>query len=261
MKSKSRHQRRPRARDEGGHATLRLFGLHPVRAALANSSRQCHRLHVTANARQRLGDALDVADVEIRDTETDGINRLVGKDAVHQGAVLECDPLERLDQSELYQLADARLVLVLDQVTDPHNVGAILRSAVALAADAVLVTARNAPPETGTLAKSASGALDHIVLGELRNVSKALATLNEHGFVSVGLDSDGVADMTETLEAERPERIALVLGAEGRGLRQGTREACTHLARLDMPGAIRSLNVSNAAALALYIARKSLDAK
>lgn len=236
---------------------LRLYGLHTVRAALANPRRTSHALHVTPNALERLGPLPDGLRVE--QTDTMALNRMVGSEAVHQGLVLDCEPLERLDGSELHQLADERLVLVLDQVTDPHNVGAILRSAVAMGAGAVLATVRNAPPETGVLAKSASGALDHIVVGEVRLMAKALGELSEHGFLTVGLDSEGAVDLPDAF-APPPERVALVLGAEGRGLREGTREACSVLARLDMPGPIRSLNVSNAAVLALYLARRALGA-
>ena len=236
-------------------ATLRLYGLHTVRAALANPDRRCHALHLTANAKTRLG---ALPEMPVQEADTAALDRLVGREAVHQGVVLECDALDRLDGSELYRLADAQLVLVLDQVTDPHNVGAILRSAVAMGAKAVLVTARKAPAETGVLAKSASGALDHITVAEIRHMRKALEELAEMDFATVGLDSDGDVDLPEAF-ADRPRRIALVLGAEGRGLREGTREACSRLARLDMPGPIRSLNVSNAATLALYVARRTLD--
>ena len=211
---------------------------------------------MTPNARARLGPVS--GDLPIQEADTKALDALVGRDAVHQGVVLECVPLDRLDGSELHRLSDATLVLVLDQVTDPHHVGAILRSAAAMAVDAVLVTARNAPAETGVLAKSASGALDHVVVGEVRNMRKALAELTGMGFATVGLDSAGSHELPETL-AFGPERIALVLGAEGRGLREGTREACSSLARLAMPGPIKSLNVSNAAALALYVARQALD--
>jgi len=146
-------------------------------------------------------------------------------------------------------------VLVLDQVTDPHNVGAILRSAVAFGAGALITTTRHSPQESGVLAKAASGALEHIDHIEVRNLAQALDELHEAGFQTIGLDSDGPLVLEETFAGGK---IALVLGAEGKGLRQKTRETVTALARLDMPGAIRSLNVSNAAAVSLYAARRYL---
>ncbi len=232
---------------------VRLYGLHTVRAALDNPVRRIRRMLLTRNAAERLGvsdlSALPFAAelVEPRD-----IDRLTGSDAVHQGVLIEAEPLKpkRLDA-----LGDTRLVLVLDQVTDPHNVGAIMRSAVAFGAGALITTARHSPAESGVLAKSASGALEYIDHIEVRNLADALHALHEAGFRSIGLDSDGPEELEKTLGGEK---IALVLGAEGKGLRQKTRETVSALARLDMPGAIRSLNVSNAGAVALYAARRFL---
>jgi 23S rRNA (guanosine2251-2'-O)-methyltransferase len=180
------------------------------------------------------------------------IDKLTGPDAIHQGALLEARPLP---VRKLDSLKDRPLLLVLDQVTDPHNVGAIMRSAVAFGAGALITTSRHSPQESGVLAKSASGALEHIDHIEVKNLADALGQLHDAGFQTIGLDSDGPAEMEQTFAGEK---IALVLGAEGKGLRQKTRETVTALARLDMPGAIRSLNVSNAAAVALYAARKFL---
>ena len=160
-----------------------------------------------------------------------------------------------LPPTKLDDLKDARLVVVLDQVTDPHNVGAILRSAVAFAADAVVTTGRHAPAETGVLAKAASGALDGIALVEVQNLARALEELGRMGFTRIGLDSEAGAPIEEAMQGTR---IALVLGAEGKGLRRLTRDNCDHLARLTMPGTIASLNVSNAAVLALYLARRAI---
>jgi len=235
---------------------VRLYGLHTVRAAIDNPRRRIVRLIATRNALQRLG--LSEAQntrfpIEIVEPRT--LDRLLEADAVHQGALLEAAPLQpkRLDQ-----LGETPLLIVLDQVTDPHNVGAILRSAVAFGAGALITTTRHSPSESGVLAKAASGALEHIDLIEVRNLAEALTELERLGFRTIGLDSEGPAQLEITLAGER---IALVLGAEGRGLRQKTRQTVTALARLDMPGAIRSLNVSNAAAIALYAARRFLDAK
>src|SRR5690606_37387679 len=183
------------------------------------------------------------------------LDRILGSDAVHQGALIEAQPLK---PKKLSALGDTSLILVLDQVTDPHNVGAIMRSAVAFGAGALVTTSRHSPAESGVLAKSASGALEHIDHIEVRNLSDALQELQEAGFQTIGLDSEGPAELETTFSAPR---IALVLGAEGKGLRQKTRQTVNDLARLDMPGAIRSLNVSNAAAIALYAAGKHLTAK
>ena len=239
--------------------TVRLYGAHAVTAALANPARRHLVLHASGSALARLRERVGLPpQLRVSESDPTTLDRLVGRDAVHQGLVLECERLDRIDGTELFRLAQARLLIVLDQVTDPHNVGAILRSAVAMDADAVMVTARDAAPETGVLAKSASGALDMIDIVAPRNLSAALNELNEMGFAVIGLDSEGPADLAASWpEEDRP--IALVLGAEGRGLRQKTRETCTTLARLDLPGRIRSLNVSNAAAISLYLARQRLS--
>ena len=183
------------------------------------------------------------------------LDRLVGPDAVHQGVVLEVEPLET---THVGSLADTKLVVVLDQVTDPHNVGAILRSAVAFGAGAVIATARHSPQESGVLAKAASGAMEHVPLIAVRNLAEALDKLKTAGFQTIGLDSDGTQPIESALYGPR---VALVLGAEGKGLRHKTRDTVDVLARLDTPGAIRSLNVSNAAAVALYAANRFLDAQ
>ena len=172
---------------------------------------------------------------------------------MHQGVVIEAQPLK---PKALDALGDTKLVVVLDQVTDPHNVGAVMRSAVAFGASALITTARHSPQESGVLAKSASGALEHIDVIEVKNLADALGKLHESGFQTVGLDSDGTEELEKIFASQK---IALILGAEGKGLRQKTRETVTALARLDMPGAIRSLNVSNAAAVSLYAAKRFLS--
>ncbi len=238
---------------EAADGLVRLYGLHTVRAALDNPRRTIRRMLVTRNAQERLAIAdLSALPFAAEPVEPRDIDKLTGSDAVHQGVLIEAEPLKakRLDQ-----LGDTRLVLVLDQVTDPHNVGAILRSAVAFGAGALITTARHSPHESGVLAKSASGALEHIDHIEVRNLADALGALHEAGFHTVGLDSEGPAELEKSLAGKK---IALVLGAEGKGLRQKTRETVTVLARLDMPGPIRSLNVSNAAAVSLYAANAFL---
>jgi 23S rRNA (guanosine2251-2'-O)-methyltransferase len=235
---------------------VRLYGLHTVRAALDNPRRRIHRMLVTRNALERL-EISDPAVLAFRAeiVEPREIDRLLGSEAVHQGVMIEAEPLvpKRLDA-----LSDTPLVVVLDQVTDPHNVGAVLRSAVAFGAGALITTSRHSPSESGVLAKAASGALEHIEMIEVKNLAEAIARLHDQGFATVGLDSDGPAELETSFSGKR---LALVLGAEGKGLRQKTRETVGTLARLDMPGAIRSLNVSNAAAVALYAARLYLRAK
>jgi len=232
---------------------VRLYGIHTVRAALGNGRRKIARMLATRNALERLGTDAGALPFPVAIVEPREIDRLTGSDAVHQGVVIETRPLR---PRPLEALGDAGLVVVLDQVTDPHNAGAIVRSAVAFGAGALITTARHSPQESGVLAKSASGALEHIDLIEVRNLAEALARLHDSGFLTIGLDSEGPVELEQCFSGTR---IALVLGSEGKGLRQKTRETVSVLARLDMPGEIASLNVSNAAAVALYAARRFLD--
>ena len=181
------------------------------------------------------------------------IARRLGPHAVHQGVLLLAGPVEPIELADIEDRSG--LVLVLDQITDPHNVGAILRTAAAFAVDAVVTTARHSPELSGVLAKAASGGLDHVPVAEVVNLARALEELAQMGYWRIGLDSDG--DTTfEAASVRRP--VALVLGAEDKGLRRLTRENCDAVARLDMPGAIKSLNVSNACAVALTLARQRL---
>jgi 23S rRNA (guanosine2251-2'-O)-methyltransferase len=232
---------------------LRLYGLHTVRAALDNPARVIKRMMVTRNALERLEiEDILAFDFPVEIVEPRNIDRETGSDAVHQGVMLEALPLAT---KRLGDLADTQLVLVLDQVTDPHNVGAIMRSAVAFNCGALITTARHSPHESGVLAKAASGALEMIPHIEVRNLSDGLEELTALGFQTIGLDSEGDAELEQCFNGKK---IALVLGAEGKGLRQKVRETTNALARLEMPGAIKSLNVSNAAALSLYAASKYL---
>lgn len=231
-----------------------IYGIHAVKAAIENAGRKKYRLLITDNAANRmaLGD-LNALGFPVETTHPRNIDKLVGTDAVHQGALLESDILAT---KTIEDIIDCQLVIVLDQVTDPHNVGALIRSGVAMNASALLTTARHSPSESGVLAKAASGALEHLPLVHVRNLSNAIEELNKRGFQSIGLDSQGPAPLEETISGKK---IALVLGAEGKGLRQKTRDTVTDLARLDMPGPIKSLNVSNAAVLALYVAHRHLN--
>ncbi|KQV43264.1 MULTISPECIES: RNA methyltransferase [unclassified Rhizobium] len=227
-----------------------LYGLHTVRAALENPERQIVKLSVTQNALQRLEiGPVDELKFPVEMVSPQDIDKVLGPDAIHQGVMLETRPLP---VRRLSALKDSPLILVLDQVTDPHNVGAIMRSAVAFNAGALITTMRHSPTESGVLAKSASGALEMIPYIQIINLADALEELHKLGFTSIGLDSEGPAPLEGTFSGEK---IALVLGSEGKGLRQKTRSTVSALARLDMPGAIKSLNVSNAAAIAMYAAR------
>jgi 23S rRNA (guanosine2251-2'-O)-methyltransferase len=242
-----------RARERRGDAPsdVILYGWHTVTAALANPARHIRRLLATENAVRRLaeeGIALRVTPELVR---PDAIAARLSPDAVHQGLLAEADPLP---SPGIEDMDPSGIVLVLDQITDPHNVGAIMRTAAAFAVAAIVTTARHSPEATGVLAKSASGALELVPIVIVQNLARALAGLKDRGFLTVGLDSNAPDDLA-AIKLCAP--LALVLGAEGKGLRQLTGDTCDRLARLDLPGEIKSLNVSNAAALALYIASRA----
>lgn len=230
-----------------------LYGWHTVTAAIDNPRRTIRRLLATENAARRLTaeHAVRVAPEVVR---PDVIAAQLPPEAVHQGLLAQADPLAGPAISEL---GPEGIVLVLDQITDPHNVGAILRSAAAFSVTAVVTTARHSPEATGVLAKSASGALEHVPIVEVGNLARGLEALKERGFLMIGLDSAGTTDLAA---ATLRSPLALVIGAEGRGLRRLTRATCDQMARLDLPGRIKSLNVSNAAALALYVVSSRLAA-
>ena len=230
-----------------------LYGWHTVKAALENPARRIRKLYATENAARRLAEDGVALPVEPELIRPDAIAARLGPDAVHQGLLAEADPLP---SPELEELPATGMVLVLDQITDPHNVGAILRTAAGFAVAAVVTTARHSPEATGVLAKSASGALDYVPIVTVQNLARALGEMKERGYLLVGLDSTGDADLAEVALTSP---LALVLGAEGKGLRQLTRTTCDRVARLDLPGKIKSLNVSNAAALALYVASRRLN--
>ncbi len=230
-----------------------LYGLHTVRAALDNPARKLIKLSATQNALARLEiENIHSLPFPVDIVSPQDIDKVLGPEAIHQGVMLETRPLPL---RRLEALKESPLLLVLDQITDPHNVGAIMRTAVAFGAGAVITTMRHSPTESGVLAKSASGALELIPYIQITNLSDALGELHKLGFFSIGLDSEGPQPLEGTFSGEK---IALVLGSEGKGLRQKTRETVNALARLDMPGAIKSLNVSNAAAIALYASRQHL---
>src|ERR1700682_3890348 len=246
--------RRPawRGRETNPDGPAILYGWHTVAAALANPQRQIRKLWLSENAARRLADDNIDTRVTPEIVRPSLIDQRLGPDAVHQGLLAEADPLPSPD---IDSLAQEGIVLVLDQITDPHNVGAILRSAAAFAVKAIVTTARHSPEATGVLAKSASGALELVPLVTVQNLARALNELNDQGFLTVGLYSEGSENLGG-VASRQP--LGLVLGAEGKGLGEMLRETCSVVARLDMPGEIKSLNVSNAAVLALYIGASRL---
>lgn len=255
MSQKSSRSAYPPRSGAPGTGPVWIYGFHTVAAALGNPARSRRRLLVTRNALARLEAEIGgpVGEAEILDPR--GIGKIVGADAVHQGVALQTDPLPAGD---IEDLGDARLVVLLDQITDPHNVGAILRSATALGADAVITTTRHSPTESGVMAKAASGALDLIKVLTVVNLARTLESLGKDGYLRLALDSDGEVPIEA---AHRADRLALVLGAEGKGVRPGVKAACDQVVRLDVPGPIKSLNVSNACVLALYAGSRLLDGK
>jgi len=240
----ARHGRPLLARDPD--APVILYGWHTVSAALTNPARRIRRLWATENALRRLKDE-GIAGPTAELVRPDAIAARLPADAVHQGLLAEADPLPSPDIEDLQD----GIVLVLDQITDPHNVGAIVRTAAAFGVTAIVTTARHSPEATGVLAKSASGGLEAVPLVTVTNLARGLDVLKRSGFLLVGLAGEAETDLAAA-ELRRP--LALVLGAEGKGLRQLTRATCDVLARLTLPGAIKSLNVSNAASVALYVA-------
>jgi 23S rRNA (guanosine2251-2'-O)-methyltransferase len=240
---------RPWRNDRRDGDAMVLYGWHSVLAALENPERRFHRLLATENAVRRLGEDNVKLPLEPELVRAEEIAALAGSEAVHQGIYAEADPLPSPD---LEAVAHG-ILLALDQVTDPYNVGAILRSAAAFGATALVTTERHSPQATGVLAKAASGALEYVPIIIVTNLARALVELKELGVLVVGLDSSGETDLAL---APLSAPIALVVGAEGRGLRELTRRHCDIVARLVLPGRIKSLNVSNATALALYIAQQ-----
>lgn len=230
----------------------RIYGFHSVAAALKAPRRELIRLYATPAAAARLSADIAARGLETRIMSLEEISARAPREAVHQGLLLEARPLAPIDVAELPANG---LVLVLDQITDPHNVGAILRTAAAFAVDALLTTERHTPEFTGALAKSASGGLEHVPICSVVNLARALDELGDLGYWRIGLDSEATGLLADARLA-RP--LVLVLGAEDKGLRRLTRERCDAMARLELPGAIKSLNVSNACAIALALVQETL---
>jgi len=242
------------ARRKASAETVWLFGLHAVRDALLNPHRERLRLVVTQNALDRLGDAVAASGLTPEINDPRRFDAPLDPDSVHQGAALEVKPLHwgPLPEVVLRPGPAAPRVVLLDRVTDPHNVGAILRSAEVFGAQAVIGTERNSAPETGALAKAASGALERQPYLRVRNLADTMEELKAMGFLLLGLDGEAPVTIGTALSGQRARPVGLVLGAEGPGLRERTRDTCDQLVRIPAAGAFGSLNVSNAAAVALY---------
>ena len=250
QRMKSPTRREPRGKEDAG--PIRLFGIHAVEAALANPARRILTLHATENAERRLQPAIAARGIEPERNIPRHLDRLLGPDTVHQGVLLEVEPLPEPELADLVARAATGLpILVLDHVTDPHNVGAVLRSAAAFGAAGLVMTRRHSPPLNGTLAKSASGALELLPVLLVQNLANTLLELKSAGVTLLGLDSDAEALMEDEPFAGA---TALVIGAEGKGLRQLTRATCDRICRIATDGPVASLNVSNAAAVALHLA-------
>ena len=237
--------------------TVWLFGLHAVRDALENPRREKLRLVVTKNAADKLSDAIAVSGMEPEMADPRKFSAPLDPQSVHQGAALEVKPLDwgALEEVCLGDGVRPPRVMLLDRVTDPHNVGAILRSAEVFGASAVIAPRHHSAPETGALAKTASGALERQPYLRVRNLADAMSALQGMGYLVLGLDGEARETVEEALAGMQDRPVALVLGAEGPGLRQKTRETCDKLVRIAYAGAFGSLNVSNAAAVALYASR------
>lgn len=245
------------AEDDG---RLTLYGIHAVAAALANPERRIAKLMATENAENRLGEAIAARGLTVERVRPKDLDRLLGADTVHQGVAAEAEALAEPELLELIERAagEGAPLIVLDQVTDPHNVGAVLRSAAVFGAAGLVTTRRHSPPLNGTLAKSASGALELVPVCLVQNLARTLEEMKAAGVIVVGLDGEG-----ETLLEDAPlaGAVAFVLGAEGKGLRQLTRETCGMVCRIGTTDTLASLNVSNAAAIALHLSAMRRRAK
>ncbi|MEZ5796405.1 MAG: 23S rRNA (guanosine(2251)-2'-O)-methyltransferase RlmB [Paracoccaceae bacterium] len=235
--------------------TVWLFGLHAVRDALMNPAREKLRLVVTKNALDKLAEAVAASGIEPELADPRKFDVPIDEGSVHQGAALE---VKALNWGSLMDVAvqgqGAPLVVLLDRVTDPHNAGAVLRSAEVFGARAVIAPRHHSAPETGALAKTASGALERQPYLRVTNLADAMAELKTAGYLLIGLDGEAEVTLDQALAGAGSRAIGIVLGAEGPGLREKTRETCDIIARIPYQGAFGSLNVSNAAAVALYAA-------
>ena len=242
-----------KSKPRGKPDTEIVYGLHSVTAALENPRRHFKAVFATKNAAAKLQSLFIARNLTPQIVLPRDLDKLVGPDAVHQGLIAKLTPLPLLDITDIEAQG---LVVLLDQVTDPHNVGAILRSCAAFKVQALITTQRNSPQGSAILGKTASGGQEHVPIIEVTNLSRAMDYLKKLNFTLIGLDSEAEFPMGKLTI---PPPLALVLGAEGKGLRHKTRQNCDIMARLDMPGAIKSLNVSNAAAVCLYALHTSIS--
>ncbi len=242
------HKKKRRFPEPAKNNVCQIYGLHAAEAALANPARTILHVWTTPNAAHRLEELLIRRSLTGELTSPRDLDERLGGEAIHQGVLIEAAPLPSLG---IEDLAKARLCVALDQVTDPHNVGAVLRSCAAFGADALIMTAHHSPPLSGALAKAASGGLEAVPVVLVPNLARALAQFGEMGFERIGLEGD--ADIfLEDAALDAP--VVLVLGAEDKGMRRLTREHCDQLCALKTADRLRSLNVSNAAAIALHLA-------
>lgn len=264
MAAGGRESRKSRSRRTGGFRAARpvaassgfwIFGLHAVRNALENPRRKKLRLIATRNAQQKLADAIEQSGLVPELADSRAFPAPLDPSSVHQGAALEVEVLEWGSAADVCgnDGAEARTVAILDRISDPRNVGAVLRAARVFGARAVIAPRRHAPPETGGLAKAASGALEHVPYLRVQNLAREIAALRDMGYTIIGLDADGEAELDDVLRSLASRRVALALGSEGSGLRVSTKSGCDLLARIAPVGA-GTLNVSSAAAIALYAA-------
>lgn len=248
-----------RQKKASGGDTVWLFGIHAVRDALLNPRRERLRLITTLNAKDRLADAIAEAGIEPEISDARKFAAPIDPTSVHQGAALQVKPLNwgTLEEVATGPGQDPARLVLLDRVSDPHNVGAILRSAEVFGARAVIGVQRHSAPETGALAKTASGALERQPYVRVRNLADTMQELQAMGYLILGLDGEADGTIGEALAGQGDRPVALVLGAEGPGLRERTRDTCDYLVRIDAAGDFGSLNVSNAAAISLYASRQA----
>jgi 23S rRNA (guanosine2251-2'-O)-methyltransferase len=259
-KDRKKPHRGRQGRMQGGRGSgqsrkgaTRFWGRHAVEAAFANPDRRILRVWAV----REMADEFEIPqDIPVEYADGASLARLVPADAPHQGIVIEVAPLDELALDDVLEQEDAGPILLLDQVTDPHNIGALFRSAAAFGASAIVTQDRHAPPESGVIAKSASGALDIVPWIRVVNLSRALEVLSGAGYWTIGLDGEAETELSDALPTGK---VAIVLGAEGEGLRQNVAGHCDALARLHMPGDMESLNVSNAGAIALYLLARKLE--